>query len=630
MSFEIKNCSTENILVYNDTIPCRGYDDVIYNQLPENQKFLIKACGYARLEPKDAFSNMLLDVHYLDQYSKKKKGEPFQETTTNYTDRFLKSAEIVNPNDKAMTIPFNPVPRRSSLRTRLDFSMTTTPNNTASHSIFLYIPSKKRKYEELLFLCKPPGIPPPTPPELLALQMEALEKLQMNQKQLLQVIQDVVSNLKDALKRHLLLKAVGGKTEIQKAMKEIFATIKTSLEEPREEAVVVRDSSTFARIASSVDAFIAGLSPAREESKEEEEKEGEEEEAKEEEEKEEEEEEAPFEKKPYKTILEEINLYKAEKQDDEKRVALYKKFSQEIFSTLQAIDKEKIEMEDEKATLEKYKKIIEDAKVPEKLVITANNAMSIMTSMATPGKITEGLKQVLNLFWKDLQQKYYNTVSYIKQKLPGYPTKEQLQKLESSIPAHQLQIEKLQESLEPSKETIQQSRDLLPAWYTQNTIELYVDSKLELTPREVSKESIREISLKEKKYSQNCEELKKQETESEEGTYMHVAQMIQFMKFMLLTNLNKIYMEEKEDENTIFTKKVLLQFMIQMPEPKANSFDEYKMVWEYDKCAPSPYYLPHKGDSKTTSILLPNFESFVSMVLRYRDIKPLSTILSIA
>ncbi len=585
MSFEIKNCSADQLLVYNNTIPCRGYDDVIYNQLPDNQKLLVKACGYARLESKKAFSNMLLDVHYLDRYSKKKRGDPFKETTTDYTERFLKSAEIEDPDEKDMIIPFNPVPRRSNLRTRLDFSMTTTPNNTASHSVFLYIPDKKRNYEELLFLCKTPGIPPPTPPEVLAQQMETLEKLQMNQKQLLQIIQEVVSSLKDALKRHLLLMETGDKQDFHSKMKDLITSLKEPLRGPEEEEEEeVPEEST-----------------------------------------------APL--KPYTTLLQEINAYKAERKDEEKRVALYKKFTLQVFSTYQALDKEIIEMEDKKRTLDKYKKTIEDAKAPERTpAMTADEAFDMMTSMSNPSGFTEGVKKVFSMMWKDTQQKYYNTVAYVKQQLPGYPTKQQIQELEASIPAHQLQIDKLQESLQPSKEVIQESRDALPAWYTQNTIELYVDSKLGLAKRDISQESIRLVSQKERMYTQNCKYLELQETSSEEGTYRYVSQMIQLMKYIVVKKLNSGYLESDEDEdaNTIFTRKVIIQFMIQMPEPTAASFDEYKQVWGYDKCGPSQYYLPHKGDDKTTSILLPTFESFVSMVLRYKNITPLATILAVA
>ena len=537
MSFEIKNCKVETLLEYNARIPCKDYDDAIYDQLPEHQKRLIKACGYARLDSEKAFESMLLDIHFLDSYAKKTKGDPF-DTKTTFEERFLKPAKIENQD---MLIPYSPVPAKSlKFKPHLDFAQTKTLNNTGAHSIFLYVEPKKRSYEELLFDCKPPGAPPPTPPEVLAMQIEVLEQLEMQQKQYLQAIQLIISTIKDTYKQ-------------------------TSILLPREG------------------------------------------------------------KKPIKTLLGEINAYKAKEKDEKKIVQTYNTYMFQVFSALEEKKKEEIELEQDLALKVKYEKLILEAKAPESATATSTEEG---VSMSSPQGWVEGTKKLGKMLWGDLQFKYKEVRAWVYKKMPGYPSKQDMQELQDRLFKHEQAIAKLTAKLESIKKTVVQLRSALPPWYSQTAIEKFVDTSLTLEAYTVSPASLETMEAEKQTYLKNCKELEVSETSSEAETYANVASSLRRTKDIFVSEIHEKFLVEEESEDTTFTKKVILNYMLQVPIPNDDSFNEYKTIWGYGGCAPSGYYAPPLSTSKETSFLLPSFDSYISMVLRYQTLQTISGILT--
>lgn len=541
MSFEITNCKAETLLEYNARIPCQDYDDAIYDQLPEGQKRLVKACGYARLPSEKAFESMFLNIHFLDSYAKKTKGQPF-ETKTTFDERFLKPAKLENQD---MLIPYNPVPAKSrKYQAHLDFSQTKTLNNTGAHSIFLYVDPQKRTYEELMFDCKPPGVPPPTPPEVLAMQIATLEELEMQQKKQLQTIQLLITTIKDTLKQ-------------------------TSIVLPREG------------------------------------------------------------KKSIQTLLGEIDAYKAKEKDEKKIVQTYNTYMFQVFSLLEAKIKEEIELAQDLALKAKYEKLIVEAKAPESTPsLTPEEGLSMMVSISTtPQGWQEATRKVAQILWGNLQTKYKQTRAWVYQKLPGYPSKEEIDQLQARLLKHEQDIAKLTAKLDSVKEAILSLRKALPPWYSQSTIEKFVDTSLALEPYTVLPEKVEAMETEKQTYLKNCKELEESETSSEAQTYATVASLIRRIKDNLVAKIHETFLTGEESENTLFTKKVILNYMLQLPTPSDDSFNEYKTIWGYGGCAPSGYYAPSLNTSKETSLILPSFESYISMVLRYQTILRISNIL---
>jgi hypothetical protein len=185
----------------------------------------------------------------------------------------------------------------------------------------------------------------------------------------------------------------------------------------------------------------------------------------------------------------------------------------------------------------------------------------------------------------------------------------------------------MKQKLQPIKEEMIRIRNALPAWYSQSTIELFVDTKLGLELRVVSEESKGAMQTEKRTYLENCKALEQQETTSEGKTYKDVVASILDVNKAFRESVNTNYISEDESNNTIYTKKVILNFMLQVPTPRENSFDEYKTIWGYGGCAPSGYYAPHKGRAKDTSFLLPTFESYIGLVLRYQIARRISNIL---
>lgn len=542
MSFEIKNCRAEVLIEKNSLLPCGPYDDVIYKQLPEQQKALVKACGYPSLPSQGAFESMLLDIHYLDSYSKKTKGDPFQIQTT-FQERFLKSAEI-EPSKRDMLIPYSPLPAKAK-KPVLDFVQTKVPNNTGAHSLFLYVEPKKRLYEELFFLCKPPGVPPPTPPEILAMQVDVLEQLDMEQKKLLQGIQYIITSIKDSLKQTSLLEKKKGKKTIQ-------------------------------------------------------------------------------------TLIGEIDAYKAKEKDEKKIIDIYTVYVYKVFLVYKNLRKVEIELENDKALREKYEKLIAEAKPPTPASApTAGEAISLMSSMTTPSGWLEGTKKIVKMLWGDVVYKFKETRAKILQKMPGYPSKQEMADLLERINRHELEITNLKLKLEPVKEEMKKIRNALPAWYTQSSVEQFIDSTLGLPPRVVSEESKEAVKAEKTNFLTNCKALQEQETTSENETYKDVVVSINSINDSFRNEIYNEYFNEESSPNTIFTQKVILNFMLQLPTPKDDSFDEYKTIWSYEGCGPTGYYAPSKGKPKTTSFLLPTFESYVGLVLRYQQLRKFSNLLLI-
>jgi hypothetical protein len=542
MSFEIKNCSAEVLLEKNPLAPCGPYDDVIYKQLPEQQKLLIKACGYPSLPSQKAFGSMLLDVHYLDSYSKKTKGEPFQIQTT-FEERFLKSAEI-EPSKRDMLIPYSPLPAKAKTPL-LDFTQTKVPNNTGAHSLFLYVEPKKRLYEELFFTCQPLGVPPPTPPEVLAMQVDVLEQLDMEQKKLLQAIQYIITSIKDSYKQ-------------------------ASLVENKEGT------------------------------------------------------------KPIQTLVGEINAYKAKEKDDKKIVDIYTTYVYKVFLVYKNLRKSEIELENDKALREKYEKLIADARPPTPApTVTAGEGMSLMTSMTTPSGWLEGTNKIVKMLWGDVVNKYKQTRAKILQKMPGYPSEQEMAELLERIKKHELDITNIKFKLEPVKEEMKKIRNALPAWYSQSSLEELIDSKIGLEARIVSKESKDAVEAEKTTFSNNCKALQERETISESQTYKDVVGSIQSINESFRNVIYNTYFSKESSENTVFTQKVILNFMLQLPTPQDDSFDEYKNIWSYKGCSPSGYYAPSKGKPKNTSFLVPTFESYVGLVLRYQALRKISNLLVI-
>jgi hypothetical protein len=213
-------CGDTKLLEYNPSIPCNPYDDVIFKQLPENEKSLIQACGYTKLDSKEGFENMLLDVSFLDSFFKKKKGSVF-EYKNSYKNIFLKEAEIKKSDRYAdMLIPPERVPPLTAEKDseHLSFKWSEVPNDPAAHSIFLYVnPNTKRDFAKIMFTCVEPASPPPTPPEILRKQEAKITRLLTLQKNYLEMIQFLITSFKEHKKMDIITKAEEADPAIRKA-----------------------------------------------------------------------------------------------------------------------------------------------------------------------------------------------------------------------------------------------------------------------------------------------------------------------------------------------------------------------------------------------------------------------------
>lgn len=215
-----------------------------------------------------------------------------------------------------------------------------------------------------------------------------------------------------------------------------------------------------------------------------------------------------------------------------------------------------------------------------------------------------------------------------------YDDKELTKNLTERIKNYKLQIAKYTMFIQDLKTKVDlfysKTPPYLPPWYIKSDIANSVETTMGIVPTNYTDAEKADYEASKIKHTTDCTALADIEKTAEESTYNTIIKYMNYCKYYTSLEIQRGILNNETNPTVKVSKQILLNFMIGLPSPGTGAFNQYKEMWSNENCAPSKYYMPPLGKDKNTTILLPTFDSFLDLILRYRatQIKTIQDVLT--